>query len=102
MRDPLFIPESKRVDDLLREFQRNKVQMAIVRDEYGTVTGVVTIEDLVEEVFGEIQDEYDTDETEAECTTVDENTAIVDGRMSLADFNDRMGVDLPVEESDTV
>jgi putative hemolysin len=100
MRPPYFIPENKRVDDLLTEFRRNKTQIAVVRDEYGTVVGIVTIEDLVEEVFGEIQDEYDVEEPE--WKTVDDETCIVDGRMELDDFNDRMGVELPIEESDTL
>jgi putative hemolysin len=100
MRPPYFIPENKRVDDLLKEFKGNKMQMAVVRDEYGTVTGVVTIEDLIEEVFGDIQDEYDVEEPL--IRQVDENTCIIDGKMSLDDFNDRMGAELPVEESDTL
>lgn len=99
-RPPYFIPENKRVDDLLTEFKRNKIQIAIVRDEYGTVVGIVTIEDLVEEIVGEIQDEYDVEEPE--MRQVDDATCIVDGRMSLDDFNDRMGVELPAEESDTL
>jgi putative hemolysin len=100
MRAPFFIPENKRVDDLLTEFRRNKTQIAVVRDEYGTVVGIVTIEDLVEEIVGEIQDEYDVEEPE--WRQVDDATCIVDGRMSLVDFNDRMGVELPIDESDTL
>jgi putative hemolysin len=100
MRSPFFIPENKRVDDLLTEFRRNKTQIAIVRDEYGTVVGIVTIEDLVEEIVGEIQDEYDVEEPE--WRQVDDTTCIVDGKMSLEDFNDRMGVELPIDESDTL
>ncbi|MBM3494261.1 MAG: HlyC/CorC family transporter, partial [Armatimonadetes bacterium] len=83
MRPPYFVPESKRVDDLLADFRRNKSHLAIVRDEYGTVTGVVTIEDLLEEIVGEIQDEYDLEEPEV--TQVDASTMIVDGRMTVAD-----------------
>jgi putative hemolysin len=100
LRQPYFIPENKRVDDLLQEFRRNKLQFAVVRDEYGTVTGVVTIEDLLEEIVGEIQDEYDQEEPAVR--QVDPNTCIVDARMNLADFNDRMGAELPVEEADTL
>jgi putative hemolysin len=101
MRPPYFIPENKRVDDLLREFRRSRIQLAVVRDEFGTVVGVVTIEDLVEEIVGDIQDEYDTEE-EPPVVQVDERTSIVDGKMSLEDFNDRMGVELPMEEADTL
>ncbi|MCC6729870.1 MAG: HlyC/CorC family transporter [Chthonomonadales bacterium] len=100
MRPPYFIPDGKRIDDLLGEFRRNKRQLAIVRDEYGTVTGVVSLEDLLEEIVGEIQDEYDVEEPEV-CQ-VDEQTCIIDARMSVEDFNDRMGVELPADESDTL
>jgi len=101
LRPAYFIPENKRVDDLLAEFRRNKVQLAIVRDEFGTVTGVVTIEDLLEEIVGDIQDEYDVEETPT-IMQVDEHTAIIDAMMTLDDFNERMGIELPVEESDTL
>jgi CBS domain containing-hemolysin-like protein len=74
--------------------------MAIVRDEYGTVTGVVTIEDLLEEIVGEIQDEYDVEEPQVQV--IDSTTSILDGRMSLSDVNDRMGLDLPEDEADTI
>lgn len=100
MRPPFFVPESKRVDDLLTDFRRNKVHLAVVRDEYGTVVGVVTIEDLLEEIVGEIQDEYDTEEPEV--TQLDEATMLVDAKMTVADFNERMGSDLPIEEADTI
>ncbi|MGC8668844.1 MAG: hemolysin family protein [Chthonomonadales bacterium] len=101
MRPPYFIPENKRVDDLLAELRRSKTQLAVVRDEYGTVTGLVTIEDLLEEIVGEIQDEYDVEE-EPDFVQVDERTCIIEGRMPLDDFNERMGVTIPVEESDTI
>jgi putative hemolysin len=100
MKPPYFVPESKRVDDLLADFRRNKSQLAIVRDEYGTVTGVVTIEDLIEEIVGEIQDEYDLEEPEV--TQLDPSTLVVDGRMAVTDFNDRMGVEVPIEGADTL
>jgi putative hemolysin len=101
LRPPYYIPENKRVDDLLTDFKRNKTQLAIVRDEYGTVVGLVSIEDLLEEIVGEIQDEYDVEE-EPLIRNVDEQTSIVDGKMLIDDFNDRMGVELPTEESDTL
>jgi putative hemolysin len=100
MRPAYFVPESKRVDDLLADFRRNKSHIAVVRDEYGTVIGVVTIEDLLEEIVGEIQDEYDLEDPE--ITQIDASTMIVDARMTVADFNDRMGTNLPVEDADTL
>ena len=101
MRPPYFIPENKRVDDLLGELRRSRMQLAIVRDEYGALSGLVSIEDLLEEIVGDIQDEYDKELTPT-IKQIDANTCIVDGRMSLEDFNDRMGVELPMEESDTL
>lgn len=100
MRAPYFIPETKRVSDLLGEFRRYHRQVAIVRNEYGTVTGIVTIEDLVEEIVGEIQDEYDVEEPTFK--QMEDGTASVDGRISITDFNERMGTQLPEEESDTL
>jgi putative hemolysin len=100
MRPAFFIPDNKRVDDLLTELRRNRIQFAIVRDEYGTVTGVVTIEDLLEEIVGEIQDEYDVEEPMV--TQIDSTTCIVDGRMPIEDYNERFGAELPVEEADTL
>lgn len=100
LRAPYYIPESKRVGDLLAEFRRGKMQFAVVRDEYGTVVGVVTIEDLLEEIVGDIQDEYDVEEPVLK--QVDERTCIVDARMSVTDFNERMGTELSAEEADTI
>ncbi len=100
MRPPYFIPETKKIDELLTEFRRSKQQLALVRDEYGTVTGVVTIEDLVEEIVGDIQDEYDDEEPMV--LVLDRNVSILNGKMSLSDVNDRMGLDLPEEEADTI
>jgi len=100
MRPPYFVPENKRVDDLLADFRRTKNQLAIVRDEYGTVTGVVTIEDLLEEIVGDIQDEYDVEEPE--WTQVNPTTVVADGRIPLEDFNDRMGCEIPMEDADTL
>lgn len=100
MRPAFFIPDNKRVDDLLTELRRNRIQFAIVRDEYGTVTGIVTIEDLLEEIVGEIQDEYDIEEPLV--TQIDSTTCIVDGRMTIEDYNERFGAELPIEEADTL
>lgn len=100
MRPPYFIPETKKVDDLLREFRRSKQQLAIVRDEYGVTSGLVTIEDLLEQIVGDIQDEYDVEEPKVQV--IDRHTTILDGKMGLSEVNDRMGLELPEEEADTI
>ena len=100
MRSPYFIPETKKVDELLAEFQRSKQQLAIVRDEYGVAAGLVTIEDLLEEIVGEIQDEYDQEEPMVQV--IDRCTTILNGKMGLREVNDRMGLELPEDEADTI
>jgi CBS domain containing-hemolysin-like protein len=100
MREPYFVPDSKKVSDLLREMQQRRVHIAIVLDEYGSTAGLVTIEDLLEEIVGEIADEYDREEPEIE--TVDPDTFRVAGRMSIDDLNDLLAADLPHDEWDTV
>jgi putative hemolysin len=95
-----FVPETKRTDDLLREFQRNKVHMAIVVDEYGGVSGLVTMEDALEELVGEIVDEFDIEEIL--CRQVDPNTYLVSARLPLDDFNAQLGVSIPREDADTI
>jgi putative hemolysin len=100
MRAPYFIPETKKVDRLLSEFRRSKQQLAIVRDEYGVTSGLVTIEDLVEQIVGDIQDEYDVEEPMVQV--LDAHTSILDGRIGLSEVNDRMGLELPEDEADTI
>lgn len=90
----LFIPESKHVRDLLREFQAQQVHIAIVLDEYGGTAGLVTIEDIVEELVGEIADEYEK-ERPAELKRLDEHTVEVDARMRIDDLNDELNLHLP-------
>jgi CBS domain containing-hemolysin-like protein len=92
-REAIFVPGSKRADDLLREFQKKKVHMAIVVDEYGGTDGLVTIEDILEEIVGEIQDEYDTEEPL--FVVVNENELIVDAMMRIEEVNEEMDIDLP-------
>lgn len=99
-RAPTFVPEQKKVADLLREMQEQRVHMAIVVDEYGGTAGLVTIEDLIEEIVGEIVDEYDQEEPLVE--PIDENTMRVDAKMPIDEVNDLFGVELPDEEWDTV
>lgn len=96
MRDAYFIPETKDVDELLAEFKRGNVQMAIVRDEYGGTAGLVTVEDLLEEIVGEMLDEYDVEEPLIEVVDVDH--AIVSARMSIDDLNEQMFTDIPESE----
>lgn len=84
MRPPYFVPETKKIDDLLKEFQDNKVHIAIVVDEYGGTSGIVTLEDILEEIVGEINDEYDEDEKM--YTRIDKNTYIFEGKLLLSDL----------------
>lgn len=100
LRPVYFIPESKKVDDLLQELQRMRIHIAIVVDEYGGTAGLVTIEDLLEEIVGEIQDEYDMEEPIMEL--VSDNEIIFDARIDLDDVNHLMAIALPTEDSDTL
>jgi putative hemolysin len=98
LRTPVFVPESMTIDDLLHEFQRRKVHIAIVLDEYGGTAGLVTIEDLLEEIVGEIQDEYDVEEPLVEM--LDDHSARVDGRASVDDLLDLWDMKLQLEDED--
>jgi CBS domain containing-hemolysin-like protein len=100
LRDVYYIPETKKVDELLQELQQRKVHIAIVVDEYGGTAGLVTIEDILEEIVGEIQDEYDIEEAFMEVISNDE--IIFNGRTDLDDVNHIMGLDLPTDRSDTL
>lgn len=84
IRPPYFVPETKKIDDLLREFQNNKVHIAIVVDEFGGTSGIVTLEDILEEIVGEINDEYD--EEEKTFTRLNKNTYVFEGKTLLSDF----------------
>jgi putative hemolysin len=101
MRPAYFVPESKKAGSLLEELQQRKIHMAIVIDEYGGTAGLVTIEDLVEEIVGEIQDEYDPDE-EAEFEKIGDDEYLFDASIHLDDVNKLLDVHLPDEESDTL
>lgn len=101
LRPPYFVPEGKRIVDLLREMQQRKVHMAIVVDEYGGVAGLVTIEDILEEIVGEIQDEFDRSE-EPLVLPVDEHTYLFDGRVDLDEVQELLGVTLHAEGADTL
>ena len=96
IRPPYFVPETKKIDDLLREFQANKVHIAIVVDEFGGTSGIVTMEDVMEEIFGEIEDEYDEeDETEK---VVKDDTYVFSARLEIDYLNETYKLDLPVSD----
>jgi len=95
-----WVPESKKVADLLKEMQREKFHQALVTDEYGSVTGIVALEDLLEELVGEITDEYDVEEPE--IVPVSEGVYRVSGKTSIDDLNDALEAELPDEDWDTV
>ena len=100
MRPPVFVPESKRVNDLLKQMQRSRNQMALVVDEYGGLSGLVTSEDLIEELLGEIQDEHDAGETEG-VQRLPDGELMVDGYLSVFDLNETIDIrpdaDLPYD-----
>ena len=100
LQEPLFVPETIFVDDLLKELRNSQRQMAILLDEYGGMAGLVTLEDLLEEIVGEIDDE--TDRAEVYVHTIGEDTHIVQGTMNLNDFNDYFDVELESDDVDTI
>jgi len=97
-RKAMFVPKLKRVNDLLREFQTNKMHIAIVVDEFGGTAGLITLEDIIEEVVGEIWDEYDKEEDSIK--KIDENNYLVLGKTSINEINDLIGSEVITEESD--
>jgi len=101
LRPAYFVPEAKKVDELLAEMQSQSIHMAIVVDEYGGVAGLVTLEDIVEEVLGEIRDEYDQGE-ELPYQALKNGEFLFLGRIDLDDFNEIMGSHLPKDEADTL
>jgi putative hemolysin len=101
LRPSIFVPEAKKVDELLEEMQAGHVHMAMVVDEYGGIAGLVTLEDIFEEIVGEIQDEYDQSE-EAPYMQVGEGEYVFQGRVDLREFNEVMGSQLPTEETETL
>ena len=101
MRPPYFVPQTKRVSELLVEFRGEGKQIAIVQDEYAGTYGLITIEDVLEEIVGDIRDEYDVDEPFVHVVSA--NESLVDGRMNLGDVNDRLGTTLAEDEDyDTI
>jgi magnesium and cobalt transporter len=102
LRPVVFIPESKRLNVLLKEFRSNRNHIAIVVDEYGGVAGIVTIEDVLEQIVGEIEDEYDYDEQEDNIIRVPDGRFRVKAQAEIADFNAAMGTAFSDEDYDTV
>jgi CBS domain containing-hemolysin-like protein len=100
LRPAMMVPETKDLASLLADFRRTQQHMAIVINEYGTMVGIVTLEDLVEEIVGEIEDEFDVPEEEVE--RVDEDTIRIDGTFNIDDFNNQFSVELPAEDYHTV
>jgi CBS domain containing-hemolysin-like protein len=100
VRDCLVVPETKPIEQILREFQKRKLQMAIVIDEWGSVEGLITIEDVLEEIVGEIQDEFD--EGEAAIEEIGDGAYAVDGRIPITDVNEYFDLDLPHEDFETI
>jgi CBS domain containing-hemolysin-like protein len=99
-RQPYYVPESKRIDDLLREMQRHRIHLAVVVDEYGGSTGIVTLEDIVEEIVGEIQDEHDR--TPAAVERLPDGSYLVAARMNIAELNEALDWTLPKQDYETV
>jgi putative hemolysin len=100
VRQAYFVPETKKLDDLLREIRQRRIHMVIVIDEYGSVAGLVTIEDLVEEIVGDIRDEYDREENLYE--KINQYEYVVDAKMSIDEFNELMETELENEDYDTL
>jgi len=99
-RQPYYVPESKRIDDLLREMQRARIHLAVVVDEYGGSTGIVTLEDIVEEIVGDIQDEHDR--TPAPVERLPDGSYLVAARMNIDELNEALDWGLPKQDYETV
>lgn len=100
LRKPYFVPETKNISTLFMELQAERQHITILIDEYGGFSGIVTMEDIIEEIVGEIDDEYDTEENRIAC--VNENTYIISGSVPLDDLNEEIGTDLESDQSETI
>lgn len=96
IRKPYFVPETKQIDELLKEFQKERLHMAIVVDEYGGTAGLVTLEDIIEEIVGEIRDEYDREQPL--IRKLDDQTWMADGKINIEELNERLSIQLPTDE----
>ena len=100
IRKPYFVPESKRIDSLLREFKRHHLHIAMAIDEYGGISGIVTMEDIIEEIVGDIQDEFDKERED--IITINDNVWLCDARVDLDDLNETIGTGFPNEDFDSL
>lgn len=100
IRKPYFVPESKRIDSLLAEFKRHHLHIALAIDEYGGISGIVTMEDIIEEIVGDIQDEFDKERED--IITVNENVWLCDARIDLDDLNETIEAEFPNEDFDSL
>jgi CBS domain containing-hemolysin-like protein len=100
VRPVFFTPESKRVGDLLQEMRISNTRLAVLIDEYGGFAGIVTLEDLIEEIIGDLSDDYAPDTQELQ--TIDEHTTVVEGQVRIEDLNDELGLELPAGEYETL
>ncbi|MBN2040833.1 MAG: HlyC/CorC family transporter [Spirochaetes bacterium] len=99
-RKPLFIPETMPLDDLLVEFKKKKLHIAIAVDEYGGFAGIITLEDILEEIVGDIEDEFD--EEVPDILKINKNTYEIDSRLPISDLNELLNINLPTDEFDTI
>ncbi|HEX9913158.1 MAG TPA: transporter associated domain-containing protein, partial [candidate division Zixibacteria bacterium] len=100
IRKPYFVPDSMKISELLREFQKRRSQMAIVLDEFGGTAGLITLEDIIEEIVGEIEDEYDEERKEMEI--LPDGSAVVRGSIPLRELNEKLKLNLPEEKFETL
>ena len=100
MRKPYFVPETKNIDALFFELQKERQHIAVLIDEYGGFSGIVTMEDIIEEIVGDIDDEFDKEEFAHK--QIDENTYVISGKEYLDDLNEELGIDLDSENSETI
>lgn len=100
IRKPYFVPESKRLDSLLREMRRRRVHIAVAVDEYGGVSGIVCLEDIIEEIVGDIQDEFDNEQEE--LFELGDGSYLADARLDIEELNAKLGVRIPEEDFDTL
>lgn len=100
IRKAFFVPESKRIDTLLREFKRRHCHIAIAIDEYGGIAGIITMEDIIEEIVGDIQDEFDNERED--ILSIGKNVWLCDARVDLDDLNETIGANFPAEDFDSL
>ena len=100
IRKPFFVPDSKRLDSLLREMRRRRVHIAVAVDEYGGVSGIVCLEDILEEIVGDIQDEFDNERED--IIEIGDHVFLCDARVDIEDLNDELGLELPDADFDTL